>query len=137
MTKKRWRGRRGVRTVCNVESRKGTPMKKLSTLLAIATFATTLGLAGCKNKSGDKAQPAAAEKPADQAAPTATTPTPAPGADQAKPADQAAAPAGAAAPAATPAAPAGTAPAAAADLPKECQDYKADIEKLSTCDKLP
>lgn len=124
-------------------------MKKLSTLLAIATFATTLGVAGCKNKSADSTQPAAAEKPADQTAPAAT---PAPAADQAKPADQAApaAPGGAAAPAAPAgtapagtapaagAAPAGTAPAAAmADLPKECQDYKADIEKLSTCDKLP
>lgn len=112
-------------------------MKKLSTLLAIATFATTLGLAGCKNKSATSAQPAAAEKPADQTAPAATTPAPA--ADQAKPADQAApaAPGGAAAPATTPAAPGAAPAAAAADLPKECQDYKADIEKLSTCDKLP
>ncbi len=38
------------------------------------------------------------------------------------------------------AAPAGDGSAAAAgggDLPKECQDYKAAIEKLSTCDKMP
>lgn len=31
----------------------------------------------------------------------------------------------------------GSAPAAAADLPPECADYKALIEKLATCEKLP
>ena len=31
----------------------------------------------------------------------------------------------------------GAAPAPAADLPKECADYKAAMEKLATCDKMP
>ena len=50
--------------------------------------------------------------------------------------------AGGAAPAADPAAaapadPAAAAPAAAGDLPAECNEYKASIEKLATCDKMP
>jgi hypothetical protein len=31
----------------------------------------------------------------------------------------------------------GAAPAAAAELPKECADYKASIDKLAKCDKMP
>lgn len=110
-------------------------MKNLSTLFAIATLATTLSVAGCNKKKSDQAsQPAAAEKTSEggpAATPSATTP---PAGDQAKTAapDQAAPATGTA-----PAAAGSAAPAAATDLPKECQDYKADIEKLSTCNKLP
>jgi hypothetical protein len=43
----------------------------------------------------------------------------------------------AAAPAAAPAGAPAAAPAAAGDLPAECNDYKAAIEALSKCDKLP
>jgi hypothetical protein len=101
-------------------------MKNLTTLLAIAALTTTLGLAGCKKKKADDtaAQPAAAEKtnemkPDDKAAAKPDNAAPAAGADQAKPAE-------------------GAAPTAAGgDLPKECQDYKAAIEKLASCDKLP
>ncbi|HPH67425.1 MAG TPA: hypothetical protein PLF40_16830 [Kofleriaceae bacterium] len=56
-------------------------------------------------------------------------------------ADGSAAPAadGSAAGSAAPAADGSAAPAAAAggDMPQECKDYKAAIEKLATCDKLP
>src|SRR5438874_12705259 len=98
-------------------------MKKLTTLLAVVALATTLGLAGCKKnkdqEAADKGAPKTEEKmggdmkkdegmkPADPNA--------------AKTDDKGAAPM---------AAPAG-------DLPKECGDYKAAIEKLSSCDKMP
>ncbi len=97
-------------------------MKKLTTLFAIVALTTTVGLAGCKKKNAaegsDKAA-APADKPAegDKMAgdkDKAAAPTP-----DKKPDDKAAA------------------PAAAGDLPQECQDYKAAIEKLSTCDKMP
>jgi hypothetical protein len=96
-------------------------MKKLTTLFAIVALSTTVGLAGCKKKNAaegsDKAAPA--DKPAegDKMAgdKAATPPTP-----DKKPDDKAAA-----------------APAAAGDLPQECQDYKAAIDKLSSCDKMP
>jgi hypothetical protein len=91
-------------------------MQKLITLCASLAFVSTLGLAGCKKKNGD----ATADKPAegevkkdDKAsapAPTATTPTATGSAAE---------------------------PAASGDLPAECNEYKASIEKLSTCDKMP
>ena len=98
-------------------------MKKLSTLFAVVALATTLSLVGCKkNKDQEGADKGAAKteekmggdmkkddtaKPADPAA--------------AKPDDKGAA----------------SAPAAAGDLPKECADYKAAIDKLASCDKMP
>lgn len=91
-------------------------MKKLSTLFAIVALTVGLGVAGCKKDEGSKEQPAAkpTEEPvkaADEAKPTEAKP------DEAKPAEPAA--------------------AAAGDLPAECAEYKAAIEKLATCDKLP
>jgi hypothetical protein len=94
-------------------------MKKLVTLFGTLALASTLALTGCKKKDEAPKEPAATETP--------------------KAAEPAAAPA-AADPAAAPAAadPAAAAPAAAAgDLPAECAEYKAAIEKLATCDKLP
>lgn len=101
-------------------------MKKLATLIGTLALASTLAITGCKKK-----EEAATE------APKTTEPA------AAAPADPAAAPAAdpAAAPAAAPAdpaaAPADPAAAAAGDLPAECNDYKAALEKLATCDKLP
>ncbi len=87
-------------------------MKKLATVLTMITLATTLSLAGCKKKTGDEATDKAA-KPADNMAGDKKD-------DKAtdKKDDKAA-------------------PAAAGDLPAECNDYKAAIDKLSTCDKMP
>ncbi|MDB4956021.1 MAG: hypothetical protein JWO36_3590 [Myxococcales bacterium] len=89
-------------------------MKKLTTLFAIVTLSTTLGLAGCKKKRDEEAKdntPAAKTndmKPDDKAAPKP---------DEPKKEDTAAAP--------------------TADLPAECNEYKAVVEKLATCDKMP
>ena len=96
-------------------------MKKLTTLFAVVALSTTLGLAGCKKnkdqEGADKAAPKTEEKAGEMKKD-----------DMAKPADPNAA---------KPADP-GAAPAAAAgDLPKECSDYKAAIEKLASCDKMP
>ena len=95
-------------------------MKKLSTLFAIVAMTTTLGLAGCKKKNDaegtDKAAPKTEEKMGGDMKKD----------EGAKPGDMAAKPDDK-----------GAAPAAGGDLPKECQDYKAAIEKLASCDKLP
>src|SRR5689334_14722523 len=111
MTKKGWRHRERARTVW-VE-RIELNMKKLTTLFAVVALTTTLGLAGCKKnkdqEGADKAAPKTEEKAGEMKKD-----------DMAKPADPNAA---------KPADP-GAAPAAAAgDLPKECGDYKAAIEK--------
>ena len=98
-------------------------MTKLTKLLAVSTFAAALALTGCKKK-GDTAatdnKDTTATPKAAEGTPAAT-PTPAP---------TAAAPAAGTAPAAP-------AAAAAGDLPAECNEYKATIDKLATCDKLP
>lgn len=98
-------------------------MKKLVTLFATLALASTLSLTGCKKKEeAAKTEPAATE------APKTTEPAKTePAADPAKPADPAAA---------TPA-PADPAAAPAGDLPAECNDYKAALEKVAACDKLP
>lgn len=84
-------------------------MTKLITLLAVATLAFT----GCKKKDEAAKTDNTAEKKTTEGAPAAGT-----------------------APATAPAA--GTAPAAAAgNLPTECNDYKAAIDKLASCDKMP
>jgi len=91
-------------------------MKKLTTLFAILALSATVALAGCKKKAEEnKDQPAAKmeEKKDDKAAKTD---------DKAAPADKKDDKA---------------APAAAGDLPAECNDYKAAIEKLASCDKMP
>jgi hypothetical protein len=86
-------------------------MNKLTTLFAILTVTATLGVAGCKHDTS-KEQPAA--KPATEELQPKT--------DDTKP---------------TETKPTETKPAAAADLPAECNDYKAAVEKLASCDKLP
>jgi hypothetical protein len=90
-------------------------MKKLPRLFAVAALATTISLAGCKKK--DEGNAASADKPAEgvKKDDKAATPTPA----TAGTPDKAAA------------------PAAAGDLPAECNEYKASIEKLASCDKMP
>jgi hypothetical protein len=83
-------------------------MTKLIMLVALSTLAFT----GCKKKDNAAKDntDTTAEKKTTEGAPA--TPTPAP---------------------ATAPAPA----AAAGDLPAECNDYKAAIDKLSSCDKMP
>ena len=96
-------------------------MQKLSTLFACVALTATLGLAGCKQKTDGGAT---ADKPAEgEVKKDVAAPAPAP--DKAAPATTGSA------------APAAGVPAAAADLPAECNDYKAAIDKLSTCDKMP
>jgi hypothetical protein len=93
-------------------------MKKLTMLFAATALVATLGLAGCKKKDEAKANDTAAQKATEAPATApAATPTTAPAA--------AGGPATAAA------------PAAEGNLPVECNDYKAAIEKLASCDKLP
>lgn len=93
-------------------------MKKLSTLFAIAAVTTTLGAAGCK-KDESKEQPSAKPTTTDQ-----TMPKP----DETKPEETKP----------TETKPTEGQPAAAAgDLPKECADYKAAVDKLATCEQLP
>ena len=90
-------------------------MKKLATVFTMITLATTLSLAGCKKKTGDEATDKAA-KPADNMAGDKKDDKAAPAGD--KKDDKAA-------------------PTPAGDLPAECNDYKAAIEKLGACDKMP
>jgi len=104
-------------------------MPNLTKLLAIALMTTGLGLTACKTEPAkSKEVPVAKpteDKPADTK-PADGTPTDTKPADT-KPADGTA----------TDTKPADTKPAASADLPAECGEYKAAIEKLATCDKLP
>ncbi len=96
-------------------------MKKLATLISTLALASTLAIAGCKKK-----EEAATEAPKT----TDTVVAPA--------ADPAVAPTPAADPAAVPAADPAAAPVAAAgDVPAECNDYKAALEKVAACDKIP
>ena len=99
-------------------------MKKLSTLFTVVALSATIGLVGCKKKTE--------EAPAATTTTTTTTTAPA-----AKPADTAAPAAAAVAPATTAAA-AGAAPAAAGStgIP-ECDAWKAAVDKLMSCDKMP
>ena len=90
-------------------------MKKLATVFTMITLATTLSLAGCKKKTGDEATDKAA-KPADNMAGDKKDDKAAPAGD--KKDDKAA-------------------PTPAGDLPAECNDYKAAMEKLAACDKMP
>lgn len=81
-------------------------MKKLTTMFAMITLTTALGIAGCKKTPEEnKVDPVAKPTEADP-----------------KPADPK---------------PTETKPVAAADLPAECADYKAAIDALAKCDKLP
>ena len=90
-------------------------MKKLSILFACVAMSFTLGAAGCKKKEEKKAADPAmtTDKPVD---PNAKPADP-------KPVDPATKPTEGAPP--------------TGDLPTECNDYKAMIEKLASCDKMP
>lgn len=97
-------------------------MQKLTTLFAVVALSATLGLSGCKTKHDGEAT---ADKPTEGPVKKDTA-APAPAPDMAAPATTG-----------TAAAPAAGVPAAAADLPAECNEYKAAVDKLSTCDKMP
>lgn len=95
-------------------------MTKLTTMISTLALFTALAVTGCKNKDGDKASAKPTEgetKPAEtkpaETKPAETKP------DETKPAE--------------------TKPteAKAGDLPAECADYKAAIDALAKCDKLP
>jgi hypothetical protein len=105
-------------------------MKKLSMMFGIVAMTTTLGLAGCKNKRDTEKKDETAGKVTE---PPAADPNAKP--DPAK-ADPSKADPSKADPTKTE--PAKTDDhAAAANLPAECNDYKASIDKLASCDKLP
>ncbi len=93
-------------------------MPNLTKLLAIALMTTGLGLTACKTEPAKAKEVPVAKPTEDKPADTKPADT--------KPADTK---------------PADTKPAepiaAAGDLPAECGEYKAAIEKLATCDKLP
>ena len=103
-------------------------MKKLISVFAVAALSTTL-VVGCKKKGADEGKDntapkaeegSAAAKPDDKMAK--------PDDKMAKPDDKKPDDKGSAA-----------APAAGgnADIPAECNDYKAAMEKLAACDKMP
>jgi hypothetical protein len=92
-------------------------MKKLTTLLGVVALSTTFAVAGCKKKEDQVAPAAKAAEPAPPPAETPPAPTPA---AEVKPVEGQ--------------------PAAgetANNLPPECADYKATIEKLGSCEKVP
>jgi hypothetical protein len=89
-------------------------MKMLTTLFAIVTLSTTLGVAGCSKKRDEEAKDLTPVPKTGEAKPE-TAPKP----DEVKKEEPKAA------------------PVAAGDLPAECNDYKAAIAKLATCDKMP
>jgi len=91
---------------------------KLTTMFVAASLTATLAFTGCKKKDDAAKTDNTAEKKTTEGAPATATP-----------------PAAGTAPAATGTTPA--APAAAGNLPTECNDYKAAIDKLSSCDKMP
>jgi len=99
-------------------------MKKLTTLFGMVALTATLGLTGCKNKRDTEKKDESAGKVTE---PAKTDPTKT---DPAKPDPAKTDPA---APKADPA----KTDTAATNLPTECNDYKASIEKLASCDKLP
>lgn len=102
-------------------------MKKLTTFVGMVALTATLGLTGCKNKRDTEKKDEGAGKVTEPAKtePVKTEPaTP----DPAK-ADPAKADPAKADPAKT--------DTAAANLPAECADYKAAVDKLASCDKLP
>ena len=100
--------------VAGPSHREGMP--NLTKLLTFVAITTGLGLTACKTEPAKTQEtPVAkpAENPPTETKPTETKPT------EAKPEDTKAQ------------------PTTAGDLPAECAAYKAGIEKLATCDKLP
>jgi hypothetical protein len=95
-------------------------MKKLTILFASAALALSLGAAGCKKKEAAKTDDT-------KTAPVDPNTKPV---DPAKPADTTA-------PGTTTTTTTTTTTPPTGDLPAECNDYKAMIEKLASCDKMP
>ncbi len=83
-------------------------MKKLTTMFAMLAMTTALGLSACK-KDPETKQVDPVAKPTEETKPTEAKP------DDKKPEE----------------------PKPAGALPAECDEYKAAIESLSTCEKLP
>ena len=85
-------------------------MKKLTTMFTVLAMSTVLAATGCKKGDGDKAnaKPTEGETKPAETKPAETKPA------ETKPTE-----------------------AKAGDLPAECNDYKAAIEALAKCDKLP
>ena len=104
-------------------------MKKLTTLFGIVALTATIGLAGCKNKRDTEKKD---ENPTKVAEPPTTDPNAKP-----DPAKTDSAKTDPAKTDTTKTEPAKTDDHAAANLPAECNDYKAAVEKLASCDKLP
>lgn len=95
----------------------------------VVAILLALSAAGCSNSKPDERKEAPATKT------TGETPYVDPTKPVEKPAEkpvEPAPPAGSAAGSATTMAP----PAPGADLPKECQDYKAMVDKMTTCEKF-
>src|SRR5215467_5537172 len=99
-------------------------MKKLTTMFGIVALTATIGLAGCKNKRDTEKKD---ETPAKTTEPATPDPNAKPDPAKTDPAKTD--------PAKTD--PAKTDDHAAANLPAECNDYKAAVDKLASCDKLP
>ena len=91
-------------------------MKKLTTMFAMIAMTTALGVAGCKKGAEEKKADPVTKPTEGETKPTETKPT------ETKPEDKK---------------PEETKPATAGELPAECGEYKAAIEALAKCDKLP
>jgi hypothetical protein len=92
-------------------------MRTLTTLLTTLALSTTLGLAGCKKDETKNNAPATTETAAPKTTDTPADPATPPTTADTKPTE--------------------AQPAATGDIPAECNEYKAGIEKLASCDKLP
>jgi hypothetical protein len=90
--------------------REETTMKKLTTMFAMLAMTTALGLSACK-RTPEENKVAPVTKPTEETKPTEAKP------EEKKPEE--------------------TKPVAAGALPAECDEYKAAIESLSKCEKLP
>ena len=86
-------------------------MKKLTTMFAMMAMTTALSVAGCKKDPEEKKVDPVTKPVEGETKPAETKPA------ETKPAE--------------------TTPATAGDLPAECGEYKAAIEALAKCDKLP
>ena len=82
-------------------------MNKLSTMLAMLAMTAALGVTGCGNKGKDEKRVDPVAKPTEEPAKPTET----------KPTE--------------------VKPVATGDLPAECADYKAAIDALAKCEKLP
>jgi hypothetical protein len=92
-------------------------MKKLTTFLSVVALATTMTVAGCKKnrdtEAKDETMKPMEDKQSESTTPEAAKPE-ATKPEAAKPSDQ-----------------------ATNTLPAECNDYKALVDKLASCDKIP